>query len=144
MYIVKIIGIIFLVLGMVFAITTIIMRTSFSKKKKLYTYKVMATVLEIKEKVIYKPLDVTQKYYTYFNRYQYKVNDNVYEEWSNTGCMPGRFAVGDIVELHCNYNNPKQFYVEKENNKVINNVFAFTSIILLSLSAVLLYISSNF
>ena len=86
---------------------------------------------------------VSQKIHTCFNCYQYEINGKVYKEWSNTGCMPGKFTVGDIVELCYNDNNPKQFYVEKENNNVINNVFVLVSIILLLFGIVLLYINSN-
>jgi len=130
-------------IGIIFTLVAILVNKNLKKKKERCTHQVIAKIVDIEKRRMdryshYK--EETVPMVSAVNCYEYECNFQKVKVWSSVGNMPGKFQIGQEVTLHCNPNDPTEFYSEEESTKTVIIVFKFVGIGLLLLSAIFLWI----
>ena len=120
------ISVVFLTVGIVFAIVPIFM---ISARKKRAQKCDRSTTAEVVEYVRYHG----DSHYTYAPVYAYWANGAVYKTVSKNAFTGRRFSVGDKFTIFYNNENPKMIYVQAEQFiiKFITTIFFIISIAML-------------
>ena len=102
-----IVGLVFFIIGVVFALVATILVILHKKKRKCYNMEVQATIVETK--LYRKKLGGVERFYYPVYEYQYK--GVTYQNESNLGTN-GRPKVGKVRKIYLNPENPEE-YIEK-------------------------------
>lgn len=111
------------IIGVAFLIVTFFAFSSYRHNQKVCTGRVYGTVVDLVEHTYTSTSNGHRRTgYTYAPVVQYMANGREYTVESRTSSNPPAYAVGDMVEVHYNPDNPEESFFDKDSLVVVLGV----------------------